>query len=416
VSIIFLYLTTLFIAPQLWIEPFVDLRVDLYVYPMWALMLLLARERNPFVLTAMDKFFLLMLLWIVASFFVNGFHDNSTEIIINYTKWFVLYKLVSATVSSDDRFKSVALMLVFFALVLAIEGIDHRTGDSGLGWAGQAMGWIDPSAMEAGEPGRTRWINIFDGPGVFCVVYTIALPFLLHYLAAPFRAGTRLLAMALLGTLLVAIYFTGSRGGFLTTLALFAFFVAIRFRMSPIKIASVGGVIMAVFMVAPSYLTTMDDQSKSAKHRIDMWIEGVEMVQQNPVVGVGKGNFLRYTGRLIAHNSSVEIMGETGLPGLFFWFGLLYMGLKNVVCYVLEAKDESNKSYAIALGLSVVGYFISSLFVTLEYETYYFLLGLCAALGFRLSKPNQFIERDFWIISAMTLGWVVAIKAFVMVY
>lgn len=173
---------------------------------------------------------------------------------------------------------------------------------------------------------------------------------------------------------------------------------------------------MAVFMVAPSYLTTMDDPSKSAKHRIDMWIEGVEMVQQNPVAGVGKGNFLRYTGRLIAHNSSIEIMGETGLPGLFFWFGLLYMGLKNVVCYVLETEDESNKSYAIALGLSVVGYFISSLFVTLEYETYYFLLGLCAALGFRLSKPNQFGERDFRIITAMTLGWVVAIKAFVMVY
>lgn len=414
--IVFLYLTTLFIAPQLWIEPFVGLRVDLYLYPLWALRMFFAKERNSIALTAQDKFFLLMVLWIVVSFVVNGFHERSTEIIINYAKWFVLYKLVSITVSSHGRIKAVALMLVFFALVLAVEGIDHITDSAGMGWAGQAMGWIDPQALAAGKPGRTRWINIFDGPGTFCVVYTIALPFLLHYLAAPFKGVARLLAAGLLGVLLVAIYFTGARGGFLTTLGLFALFMVIRFRVSMTKIALVGSVIGAAFILAPSYLTTMDDSSKSAKHRVEMWIEGVEMVQQNPVFGIGKGNFLSYTGELIAHNSSIEIMGETGLPGLFFWIGLLYMSLKNVVYYVREADSEANKSYAVALGLSVAGYIISSMFITLEYETLYFLLGFCAALGFRLNQPNFFIEKDLWIISAITLSWVAIIKAFVMLY
>lgn len=415
--IVFIYLTTLFIAPQLWIEPFVDLRVDYYVYPLWMLALVFSKEKNPLTLTAQDKFFLLMLLWIVLSMLLNGgFRDRGTDIIMDYTKWFVMYKLLSTTVSSDGRFKAVALMLVFFALVLSIEGIQHITDESQLGWAGQTLAWIDPEAQAAGEPGRTRWINIFDGPGVFCVVYTIALPFLMQYLVAPFKFGTRLFAIGLLFLLVMAIYYTGSRGGFLTTMGIFALFMALRFKISPLKIAITGGVLAFVIMLAPSYLTTMDDPSKSAKHRVDMWIEGVEMVQGNPAFGIGKGNFLSYTNKLIAHNSSVEIMGETGLPGLFFWLGLIYMSLRNVAAYVQETESESNRSYAIALGLSVIGYIISSMFVTLEYETFYFLLGLCAALGFRLKQPVQFGEKDFWRLCAATIGWVIIIKAFVILY
>ncbi|MCR4346522.1 MAG: O-antigen ligase family protein [Sulfuricaulis sp.] len=414
--IILVYLTTLFIAPQLWIEPFVDMRIDYYVYPLWALAVFFSREKNPLTLTPLDKFFLLMLLWIVLSMAVNGFHERSTEIIINYTKWLVLFKLVSMTVTSADRLRTVALMLVFFALVLAVEGIEHKTGESGLGWAGQTLGWIDPEAAAAGEPGRTRWINIFDGPGVFCVVYTVGLPFVMQYVVTPFGFGTRLLGMGLVGLLLVAIYFTGSRGGFLTTMALFALFIAVRYKVSLMKIALVGGVIGAAFMLAPSHLTTLDDSSKSTKHRVEMWIEGVEMVQHNPLFGIGKGNFLKYTSKLIAHNSSIEIMGETGLPGLFFWIGLIYLSLKNVVFYVRDTEDERDKAYATALGLSVLGYIASSMFVTLEYETFYFLLGLCAALGFRLKQPIVFTERDFWAISGMTVGWGILIKAFVIIY
>ena len=393
-----------------------DLRVDFFVYPLWLLAVFFARDRNPATLTSQDKFFLLMLLWMVLSTAVNGFHDRSTEIIFNYSKWFVLYKLVSMTVTSTDRLRTAALMLVFFGLVLAVEGIDHKTSQSGLGWAGQALGWIDPEAAAAGEPGRTRWINIFDGPGVFCVVYTVALPFVMQYLVTPFGAGARLLGMGLLALLLVAIYFTGSRGGFLTTLALFALFVAVRYKISLMKIALVGAVISVAFTLAPSYITTLDDPSKSTKYRVQMWIEGVEMVQQNPLFGIGKGNFLKYTGKLIAHNSSIEIMGETGLPGLFFWIGLIYMSLKNVLYFILETNRDRDKAYATGLGLSVLGYIVSSMFVTLEYETLYFLLGLCAALGFRLKQPNLFTERDFWTVSTMTVGWVILIKAFVMLY
>jgi hypothetical protein len=64
----------------------------------------------------------------------------------------------------------------------------------------------------------------------------------------------------------------------------------------------------------------------------------------------------------------------------------------------------------------VLGYVASSMFVTLEYETLYFLLGLCAAMGFRLKQPTLFMERDFWVVSTMTVSWAIFVKAFVMLY
>lgn len=413
---IFLYLTALFIAPQLWVEPFVGLRTDFFIYPALALTVISSSKRNPLALTAQDGFFLLMVLWIFISAVLNGFSDRSTGILTNYIKWFVLYKLVASVISSSDRLRWVSLMLVTFSIFLSVEGIAHRLSSDGIGWAGQTLGWIDPDALAAGEKGRTRWINIFDGPGVFCVVYTIALPFVMQYLVSPFSITTRLLNAGLLGLLLTAIFFTGSRGGFLTTLGLFALFVALRLRISIAKIVLTSVVIITAYAFAPSYLTTMVDQSNSASHRVEMWAEGVEMVQQNPVFGIGKGNFLSYTGLLIAHNSAVEVMGETGFIGLIFWLGCFYMGLKNIACYLTEEKDEIRRSYVIALALSLVGYVISSMFVTLEYETLYFLLGLTGAVGHWVRVPVRFTKRDFWILLGIGGCWVIGLKLFVMMF
>lgn len=414
---LFIYLTTLFIAPQLWVEPIYGLPVDYIVYPLWMLALVVSRQRNPMTWAAEETFFLLLVIWIPLTMIFNGgFHGRSTDIIINYSKWFVLYKLVYLTISSPERFKTLAHMLIFFALLLAVEGIQHYNNPAGLGWAGQTLSWVDPDALAAGVPGRTRWIGIFDGPGVFCVVYTIALPFLLQYLTTSFRFSVRLLATGLLGLLFVAIFFNGSRGGLLTALAVIALFAALRYKVSLSKIIPVAGLIVLVFMLAPSYLTTMDDQSKSASHRVDMWAEGVEMVEQNPVFGIGKGNFVNYTGKLIAHNSAIEVMGETGVPGLFLWFGLIYFSLKNIFLYLRIESDEQNRSYATALALSVFGYMISALFVTLEYETFYFLLGTAASFRSRLEDPPSMTLKELFWIFCGTLGWILFIKSFVMLY
>ena len=412
------YFTFLFIAPQLWVEPFIGISVDYFLYPLWfAYCVFTRRSAALFRLDSQDAFFLLMIMWFAVSMLINGWTADSLGILTDYAKWFLLYRLVIATVGDMPRLRKMALMLIFFSVVLAIEGIQHFHSPDGLGWAGQSLGWVDERAKEVGLDKRTRWINIFDGPGVFCVVYTIALPFALVLVGKPYGRLARLLGVMLSALLLLGVYYTGSRGGYITAVAVTGLFLALKTRISMKRLAAGATLGFAVLMLLPGYVTSTRDSQRSAQHRIDMWAEGIEMVQQNPVFGIGKGNFKRYTARLIAHNSMIETMGETGFAGLFLWLGIIYMAFKKLLLFLRQpAMAAEDAAFARALGTSLIGYLVSAMFVTLEYETFYVLLAMAAVVGRALPTAAKFTGRDAMIIVGLIPLLFLAVKVAVMVY
>lgn len=416
--IISIYFTTLFIAPQLWMEPFVGLRTDFIFFPIW-IMYAVTRPTK-LTITSQDKFLIYLYLWIIISIFANGFSENynSVPMLVNYTRFILIYFLVRKTVINHADVEKVVKLIIIFVGLLVIEGIQHKTSSDGLGWAGQSLAWVDQAVLDAGGSGRTRWVNIFDGPGVFCVVYTLALPFTLRYLDTNYSLNVKVLSMILILPLLLALYYTGSRGGFLGAIAIIGLYIAIRSKISFTKIFAVSALISIVFMMAPTHLTQIKDKNKSAQHRVDMWFEGVEMLQQNPVIGIGRGNFKRYTSKLIAHNSAIEIMGELGFVGFFLWAGVIYLAFKNIIVVANTASIENARLLSLnqALGLAIVGYLVSSMFVTLEYETFYFLLALPAALAATVSESVKFTSKDFKFLGFIIVMWVVLLKAFIMIY
>ena len=414
---IFLYLILLFIAPQLWVEPFIGMRPDLYFYAVWLGWLVVSgRAVELLRFGPQDLFFAGWFAWILVSLSVNGFGPNGAAIVLDYAKWLVLYRLTVVSLPTLGHVKTVLLMLLFFGLVLAIEGIEHMHSPSGIGWAGQGLGWVGEEAMDAGYVGRARWINIFDGPGVFCVVFTITLPIAMQYLTRPYGASARLVGLLLVVPLLVATYYTGSRGGILATLGVFGLYLLAKLRVTPARAILVSVVMLAALAAAPSYFVSTSDSSHSAQRRVEMWAEGIEMVQYNPLFGIGKGQFLSYTSKLIAHNSAVEIMGETGIPGFFLWLGIIYMAFKNLLSAYRQTADARSRAYILALGLSIAGYIMSSLFVTLEYETFYFLLALASATGASLQERPTFGYRDARWLGGIMAIFFVALKGFVMLY
>lgn len=415
---LWLWLVALFIAPQLWVKTILNWSVDLFIYPFWLFVIGLRGQLGTlFKLSLQDKFFLLMILWMILSWITNSPPATVSFIFVNYAKWFVLFRLVVASVDSAAALRHVGIAVILVAGFVAIEAVDHMHSPLGIGWADQSFAWVDPSAQELGIDARTRWVGIFDGPGVFCVMFTIALPFVLQYLASAYPLWKRLLSLVVLSPLfLYATYSTGSRGGFLATLAVCGSWVVSRYKISfnKLLLMGIGG---AVFMVlGPAYLTSTTDSSRSAQNRVNMWIEGLEMVQFNPIFGIGKGNFGPYTGRLIAHNSGIEVMGEMGMVGLFLWVGIIYLGLRNIATRFLESDDKRERELLIALGLAILGYLVSSLFVTLEYETWYFLLALSAAVTRWTNKPHIPDRKDLVVIGAISVGYFALIKAFAMMY
>lgn len=412
-----IYLTLLLISPQDWVSALRGLPVDYILYPIW-LAVLLATGRSKYLLrmTSQDGLLALFVLWVYISAIANFATGIDGLHLYMYLKWFVLYKMVAASLPSLDHVRRTAVIFISLALVLAVESIQHFHSASLTGWAGQPLGWIDPAAVEAGIPGRTQWVSIFDGPGVFCVVFTIALPFLLQYVGAPYGLLRRAAAASLLVPLGLAIYYTGSRGGFLATLAVLALHFSVRSRISTFRLAAMGGALSTVFLAAPAYMTSIRDASHSAQHRVDMWIEGLEMATYNPVFGVGRGHFADYTGSLIAHNSAIELIAELGLPGILLWSAAIFMALKTVVVFAQSSSDEHDRRYACALGISLVGYLVSAMFVTLEYETLYFLLGMTAAVGHQIEPALRFSRRDAVVVVGLVVTFFISLRLFVGLY
>jgi len=224
-----------------------------------------------------------------------------------------------------------------------------------------------------------------------------------------------LLALALAALMGWATYLTGSRGGFLATLAVLGLFVAVRRKISLTKIATGAVLCTVVFMLAPESLTSTRDENKSAQHRVEVWAEGLNMMKEDPLLGIGRGNFRVYTGRLIAHNSAIEIGGETGLIGLMLWGTLIYVCLRAAVTAWRESTAPSDSNVGFGLMLALLGYLVSAMFVTLEYETWYFLLALCAVL--RRHQPDaRLTKREMTMVAVITGSFVVFLQFFVMAY
>jgi O-antigen ligase len=222
---------------------------------------------------------------------------------------------------------------------------------------------------------------------------------------------------ALVLVVLGATYCTGSRGGLLASLAVLGLYVMVRAGVSPRVIFAICALVVTVYSVAPAYLTTIKDQSNSTQYRVEMWAEGLDMIKENPVFGVGRGNFMAHSGKqLIAHNSAVEIGGETGLVGLFLWLSLIYMSIKGAVEYWKSTDDTSHKAFCTALVLGVIAYLISAMFVTLEYETFYLMLALCAVTARSTPNPVSFAYRDAVNVGVIQGVWLIAVQIFVIAY
>lgn len=411
------YLFFLMVAPQLWVPGILGLPVDFIIYPLWYLALIIrGRGHLLFRFELAEKIFAAFLVWIIVGALVNGLNDAVKEQIYIYIRIFVLYKAVSASVETPAEVKSALSIFVLLAVILSIEAIQHKTSPDLLGWAGQKLGWVDPSVLEAGGTGRARWVGIFDGPGVFCVIFTVAIGICLPRLTAGVEQSMRLMTVALVALLGVATYLTGSRGGFLATLAILAMYIAVRRKIRMRSILAAGLLGTLLFFLAPDSLTEMQDESRSAQHRVEMWSEGVEMIKQNPVFGIGRGNFRGYTGRLIAHNSAIEVGGETGLVGFILWCTLIYVSLKAAFLTWKNEPDSENSKIGFGLMLALMGYLVSSMFVTLEYETFYFLLALCVGL-IRHQPAAQTLETHEVVKIVGVIGaWLMFLQIFVIMY
>ncbi len=224
---------------------------------------------------------------------------------------------------------------------------------------------------------------------------------------------------------------TASRGAFVALLAMLAllfFLSAIRMRILIGSLGAVGLVIMLAFL--PNALRSRllpasaaaDQESGSDRHGADqnsadarqtLLMSGVVLTLNNPVFGVGPGNFgpiIVNIGKeqgfdwapLNTHNAYTQVSSETGIPGILLFLALIFFSTRALVSLLRQTSatgttpNSEIHRLASALLVSLAAILTCLFFLSEAYgQIIYLWLGL--ACGLRLLLPEPQREEDEFI-------------------
>jgi O-antigen ligase len=244
-------------------------------------------------------------------------------------------------------------------------------------------------------------------PNYYAQLLVMLLPLALDRLWSERRRILRVAAAYAAAVMTATILFTFSRGG-AVGLVMVGVLMLVKHPPSKRAVAAVLLVAAASLPFLPdgyvARLTTLGQVGTvegatdvSIRARTSELAAGVEMFLDHPLTGIGYGtfahNYLEYAratgieqvlkGRE-AHNLYLEVAAETGLPGLIA-FGALAAGtfaaiLKGRAAFLAAGRHHlANTCYAI--GVSLVGYYVTSVFLHMDFARPYWLLtGLALAL------------------------------------
>jgi O-antigen ligase len=269
----------------------------------------------------------------------------------------------------------------------------------------------------------TRYLGRGQGlvGGMFKDPNDLALALVIMTALAGFQllAARRMLVRALYGAaivvMLAGVMATYSRGGLVALLAAGAVGlrrVATR-GMAPavFGVAALGLVGIAVmpsgYSERATSIVTQDGDTGSIDARMTTLRHGLQIMAENPVVGVGIGNFRIAEGEKHAgvgkwneaHNAFIQVGAEMGWAGLAVYLALAFCAVANARAAARAVAGDPGLS-AIAHGLetALVGFLVGALFLSQAYTWhFYILLGLTVALRqlaerHRRSAPAQAAE------------------------
>ena len=258
----------------------------------------------------------------------------------------------------------------------------------------------------------------------FCMTLNMIIPFS-FFLAVSAEKGKKPWFILLICLFLFVIILTESRGGFV---GLSATFIYCLFRTKRKALAALFVGILAIFavLVAPQTywnevrsITEEGTRSGTGEERIYTWKIGWHMFLDNPVIGVGQGNFPYefrkyeieagfaeegYHGRSVAgraaHSIYFTMLPELGLIGTFLFIALVISNIKDLnrikTISLNEMKGEGDgagKFYYLALALegSLISFLVSGAFISiLYYPNFWVLMGFIISLkSIVMGRVNQ---------------------------
>jgi putative inorganic carbon (hco3(-)) transporter len=222
------------------------------------------------------------------------------------------------------------------------------------------------------------------------------------------RWALRLLAVGMIGVISASILLSFSRGA-LVGLAAAAVFQLVTHRRHVLLLVA-GTAIALVTTIAliqanPGQVETgYEAKQRVAEYnvssRLEAWGGAVDLIEANPLLGVGPGNFREYyyevTGNppgtpnlLVVHNAFLDVGAELGVVAMILF--VAYTGLILWRSTIATRRESGLPGYATALRSALIVGVVASLFLS---EQYYAPLWLLGALATALWRERGASEPD----------------------
>lgn len=407
---IFAYLIVLFVRPQDFMPfmlgfPIVDVVASLTIFI--GFMNLIAQKKS--ISLPQIYFIILFLLAVFLSDIANNNLDAAIEQTIFFLKMAAIFFMLILILNSASQLKKAVNFIVILVILLAVQSIYQSI--HGVGFAGQSL-------MPGYEENRVRWIGLWDGPNVLCLLFVITLPFTLESTFTSRSALWRLINLFFTAVLSYGIYLTNSRGGFIGFLSVVFFYILSKSKnKKKALIIGLFSVLIFIGLPKPSRMADMKGET-SAHERTWIWEQGINLFREKPILGIGRGQF-----HVVAHNNFIQNLTEMGLIGAFIYVSLMYLSFKGlfIAYHTFRTKEDFKMMSLIrALFISLVGFNVVTLFVNMEHDPLFVWLGLCAttmniAHQGKNKSSLRFSMKDaifvFFIVIVVTIGiYIAAIK------
>lgn len=323
-------------------------------------------------------FLIIILLSSVYAYFPSVSYAN----LENYYLWVIIYFLIINIVNTRKRF--------FIFLCVFLVASFKLSLSLAITWA--QRGFSFTSWGLSGPPG------FFQNSGELVIQMLVFWPiaWAFAHLLKPYVSKTwyRLLMLMPI-TAIMVILGASSRGG---QLALVVQLVVMNYRsvFKPKVFISCGLAFALLWTFLPDeqkerFQTIGED--KTSQQRILYWENGIEMIKEHPVLGVGYFNFPMYFARYypddvllkraeLPHNIFIQIGTDTGLLGLAVFSGFLLVAYRLGRRFKAGGCEDQQTLIGRCANLSLLGFVVAGQFVTVAYYPFLWIhLALVVALN-----------------------------------
>lgn len=381
---LFLFTLTVYFRPYEWVPGFESFTSLAFIFALATLLVYLptqlATEGSLTILTTEVKCLLFLGFWSLLTMPIakdpglawTVFNETFSKIII-------IFIVAVNTLRSQSRLKGLMWLSIGMGTLLSYQSIElYRQGKFEV----------------EGYRVNVDYGGMFGNPNDMALHLVMFLPVAVVLGLTSKNILVKLVYFVSAGLMVGANMVTQSRGGFLGLVAVAGFLVWKLSKKARLKVILISLVVaVGVIAVAPgdygkriiSIFDVTQDVSGSHDQRRELLERSIQVTLRNPI-GIGLGNFpIVGVRNLQTHNAFTQVSSELGWLALIVYVIFLVSPFRKLAAIERQmfARDDTSWIYYLSIGLQtcIIGYLVSSFFVSVAYQWFiYFPIAYAVCL------------------------------------